>query len=225
MAVDKSYGSGYKNSGQSKASALKPGRLKKTAPAVKNAKMYASFKSKSKSTGTAFDIGGRQYMETGVSQAKLINVAKAFAETLGVIGKSATRNRLLTRSTQVRYSLGAKQLGRAAAKKIAQSASTPKMGQQAAQDLYESTTDLVRAGRVSKEIAKSMQEAAYVVPKSKPPVSNYRLESANAGRSIKGSVRPIKKAIPPKQKYTRDDKLNDYFAGYPTRKPRNRGGR
>jgi hypothetical protein len=37
MGVDKSYGSGYKNSGQSKASALKPGSKKKTAPAVAKA--------------------------------------------------------------------------------------------------------------------------------------------------------------------------------------------
>jgi hypothetical protein len=38
MAVDRGYGSGYKNSGMSKTSALKPGRLKKTAPAVAKAR-------------------------------------------------------------------------------------------------------------------------------------------------------------------------------------------
>lgn len=38
MGVDKGYGSGYKNSGKSKASALKPSRLKKTAPAVAKAR-------------------------------------------------------------------------------------------------------------------------------------------------------------------------------------------
>ena len=77
MARDKSYGSGYKNTGMSKATALKPGRLKKTAPAVAKAKVIKSIVSKSKGAGTAFDIGGRQYMETGVSPAKLVSVAKA----------------------------------------------------------------------------------------------------------------------------------------------------
>ena len=42
MAVDKSYGSGYKNSGLSKATALKPGRLKKTAPTVAKARALKS---------------------------------------------------------------------------------------------------------------------------------------------------------------------------------------
>ena len=37
MGVDKSYGSGYKNSGLAKSVALKPGRLKKTSPAVARA--------------------------------------------------------------------------------------------------------------------------------------------------------------------------------------------
>ena len=42
MGVDKSYGSGYKNTGLSKAAALKPGRLKKTAPAVAKARTMNS---------------------------------------------------------------------------------------------------------------------------------------------------------------------------------------
>jgi hypothetical protein len=60
MAVDKSYGSGYKNSGKSKAAALKPGSMSKTAPAVKNAKFYAAAKAKAGNSGNT-------YMEAGIS--------------------------------------------------------------------------------------------------------------------------------------------------------------
>lgn len=46
MGVDKSYGSGYKNSGKSKAVALKPGSQRATAPAVVKARSIVETKRK-----------------------------------------------------------------------------------------------------------------------------------------------------------------------------------
>lgn len=133
-----------------------------------------------------------------VSPFKLLKATRALRGTASLLGRSATKGKLLNQAAMTEFALNAKRSGRAAAKKIAQSASTPKMGQQEAQDLYEATTDFVRSGRVSKEIAKSMQEGAYVVPKSTMSESgiltNARLVSANAGKKIKGSVRPIRAA-------------------------------
>ena len=256
MGVDKSYGSGYKNTGMSKATVSKQKLAKapksvtpakrKTATALlaKNRADLAISRSPNRNTPAAPMIGELSKMLTGVGTdasgkfsidpvglamalplGKLLRISRGLKATESLLGNSVTRNKLRTQATQIGYSISAKKFGQAAAKNIAKSSVTPKMGQKAAQDLYESTSEFIRSGRISKQISKSMQLAAYRPTISKPPINNFRLASANAGKSIKGEVRQIKKAIPPKERYTRADKLNDYFAGYPTRKPRNSGGR
>lgn len=111
MAVDRGYGSGYKNSGLSKSSALKPGRLKKTAPAVAKARTLQS-RNDAASPSTARDkrnpktvkalkrgardlsnalfgtgqINGQPVMESGVSGFKVI--AGALAKVASNAAKS-----------------------------------------------------------------------------------------------------------------------------------------
>jgi hypothetical protein len=342
MGVDKSYGSGYKNTGMKKPVAPKAASAKLrrkggnvaakkyTSITTSKAKMLpgtsdyvtqenaarkqlgvAGLAARTRQLPTAaraftkemtgIDISRKGVsvdpvgLAMAVSPFKLLKAGKGLRATASLLGKSATKNRLLKQAGQVAYSLDAKNFGRAAAKKIAQSASTPKMGQQAAQDLYESTTDFVRSGKLAKDMARSYLQGSYPTSISSSVFKNARLGAANAGRKIKGSIRTIEKAVPkkavpkkfdirtapagkkgsapymeklinplvkpmtagekyraglagkstrvtelenrlslpkkpksPKNKpepYTRDDKLNDYFAGYPTRKPRNRGGR
>jgi len=204
MAVDKSYGSGKSRSAAKKKK--EPRVIPGTSDYVvrENAARkqlgVAGLAARNKQVPTAARAAFREMtgidisrkgvsvdpigLAMAVSPLKLLKAGKALRSTASLLGKSVTKNRLLKQAGQVAYSLDAKNYGRAAAKKIAQSASTPKMGQQAAQDLYESTADFVRSGKRAKDMARSIQQGSYVVPISSSAFKNARLGAANAGRKI-----------------------------------------
>jgi hypothetical protein len=119
MGVDKSYGSGYKNSGKSKASALKPGSMKKTAPAVAKARTLQSRNAAASPSlvrdaynkktvaglkraatdvsnaifGKPIVINGQRALEAGISPVKLAAAAKALLRSgqAGLSSQAAAR--------------------------------------------------------------------------------------------------------------------------------------